>query len=196
MASCLVPDQRKVMVVRMPKCTWAGDQPSPVVWRQVTLPGEYSLASEGKRPLLVDWCYSQYYGQDRKGSTEMCFVSDANSSDWYLHALRFMWHCVWKHLTYRRHLSIWRISRQIWLSQKLFQEMKNLVITNETCILSSMKQIASRGWMHETSAQGWCTGKTQREGMGREVGGGIRMGNTCKSMADSCQWVAKPTTIL
>ena len=30
--------------------------------------------------------------------------------------------------------------------------------------------------MHETSAQGWCTGKTQRDGMGREVGGGIGMG--------------------
>ena len=44
--------------------------------------------------------------------------------------------------------------------------------------------------MHETSAQGWCTGKTQRDGMEREVGGGIRMGNTCKSMADSC--IAKP----
>ena len=25
------------------------------------------------------------------------------------------------------------------------------------------------------------------DGMGREVGGGIRMGNTCKSMADSRQ---------
>ena len=30
----------------------------------------------------------------------------------------------------------------------------------------------------------------------REVGGGIRMGNTCKSMADSCQCMAKTTTIL
>ena len=27
--------------------------------------------------------------------------------------------------------------------------------------------------------------------MGREVGAGFRMGNTCKSMADSCQCVAK-----
>ena len=45
---------------------------------------------------------------------------------------------------------------------------------------------------NETSAQGWCTGKTQRDGMGREAGGGIRMGNTCKSMADSCQCMAKP----
>ena len=34
-----------------------------------------------------------------------------------------------------------------------------------------VKQIASPGWIHETSAQGWCTGKTQRDGMGREVGG-------------------------
>ena len=66
----------------------------------------------------------------------------------------------------------------------------------ETCILSSVKQITSPGWMHETSAQGWCTGMNQRDGMGREVGGGFRMGNTCKSMADSCQCMAKTTTIL
>ena len=45
------------------------------------------------------------------------------------------------------------------------------------------------------SDQGSCTGKTQRDGMGREVGGGFRMGNTCKSMADSCQCMAKTTTI-
>ena len=46
----------------------------------------------------------------------------------------------------------------------------------ETYILSRLKQITSPGWMHETSAQGWCTGKTQRDGMGREVGGGFRWG--------------------
>ena len=50
----------------------------------------------------------------------------------------------------------------------------------ETCILSSVKQIASPGWMHETSARGGCTGMTQRDGKGKEVGGGFRMGNTCK----------------
>ena len=55
---------------------------------------------------------------------------------------------------------------------------------------------ASQGWMHETSAQGWYTGMTQRDRMRREVGGGFRMGNTCKSMADSCQCMAKTTTIL
>ena len=52
------------------------------------------------------------------------------------------------------------------------------------------------GWMHETGAQAWCTGKTQRDGVEGEVGGGIRMGNTCKSMADSFQCMTKPTTIL
>ena len=66
----------------------------------------------------------------------------------------------------------------------------------ERCILSSVKQITSPGGMHETSAQAWCTGKTQRDGVGREVGGGIEMGNTCKSMADSCQYMTKTTTIL
>ena len=40
----------------------------------------------------------------------------------------------------------------------------------ETNILSKVKQITSPGWMHETSAQGWCTGKTQRDWMRREVG--------------------------
>ena len=50
--------------------------------------------------------------------------------------------------------------------------------------------------VHETSARAWCTGKTQRDRVEREVGGGIRMGNTCKSMTDSCQCMTKPTTIL
>ena len=44
--------------------------------------------------------------------------------------------------------------------------------------------------------QGWCTGMTQRDGMGREVGRGFTMGNTCKPMANSCECMAKPTTIL
>ena len=62
----------------------------------------------------------------------------------------------------------------------------------ETCILSRVKQITSPGWMHETSARTWCTGKTQRDRVEREVEGG----NTCKSMADSRQCMTKPTTIL
>ena len=72
----------------------------------------------------------------------------------------------------------------------------NLLEKRTFCLLSSVKQTTSPGWMHETSARGWCTGKTQRDRVAREVGGGIRMGNTCKSMADSCQSMAKTTTIL
>ena len=66
----------------------------------------------------------------------------------------------------------------------------------ETCILSRVKQITSPGWMRETSARGWYTGKTQRDQVEREVGGGIRMENKCKFMADSCQGMTKATTIL
>ena len=66
----------------------------------------------------------------------------------------------------------------------------------ETCILSMVKQITSPGWMHETSARAWCTGKTQRDWVEREAGGGIRMGNTCKSMADSCQCMTRATAVL
>ena len=66
----------------------------------------------------------------------------------------------------------------------------------ETGILSRVKQITSPGRMHETSARAWCTGKTQRNRVEREEGGGIRIGNTCKSMADSCQCMTKTTTVL
>ena len=66
----------------------------------------------------------------------------------------------------------------------------------ETCILSRMKQITSPGWMRETSAQAWCTGKTQRDWVEGGGAGGIGMGNTCKSMAHSCQCMAKTTAIL
>ena len=54
----------------------------------------------------------------------------------------------------------------------------------ETCILSRVKLITSPGWMHEPSVQAWCTGKTQRDRVEREVGRGDRdgeymgMGNT------------------
>ena len=66
----------------------------------------------------------------------------------------------------------------------------------ETGILSIVKQITSPGWKHDTSARTRCTEKPQRDWVEREVGGGIEMRNTCKFMADSCQCMTKPTTIL
>ena len=61
---------------------------------------------------------------------------------------------------------------------------------------TASKHVYYLGWMHDTGVRVWCTGKTQRNRVEREVGGGIGMGNTCKSMADSCQCMTKTTTIL
>ena len=49
----------------------------------------------------------------------------------------------------------------------------------KTCKLSYVKRIASPGSMHDKGAQGWCTGMTLRDGIGRAVGGGFGMGYTC-----------------
>ena len=62
-------------------------------------------------------------------------------------------------------------------------------------ILSRVKQITSPGWMPETSTQTGCTGTTRRDRVESVVGGGIGMGNTCKSMANSYQCMTKTTTI-
>ena len=50
---------------------------------------------------------------------------------------------------------------------------------------------SSHVWMI-LDAWGWCTGTTQRDCMGREEGGGFRMGNTCIPVPDSCWYMAKP----
>ena len=57
-----------------------------------------------------------------------------------------------------------------------------------------MKQITGPGWMHETSARTWCSGRTWRERVGREVGGGIGMGKTCEPKAFSFQCMTEFTT--
>ena len=60
-------------------------------------------------------------------------------------------------------------------------------------ILSIVKQITSPGGMHETSAWTWCTGKTQRNRVEREVGGGIGMGNTEKKKKERNVTVLVPS---
>ena len=51
-------------------------------------------------------------------------------------------------------------------------------------------------WDAGDKCSAWYTGKTQMDRVEREVGGGIGMGNTCKSMADSCQYMTKSTAML
>ena len=58
----------------------------------------------------------------------------------------------------------------------------------ETCLLSYKKQIANLGSMQDTGCLGlvhW-DDPEGRDGMGREVKGGFRIGNTCTPVADSC----------
>ena len=62
----------------------------------------------------------------------------------------------------------------------------------EIRIISYMKRVASPGSMHDTGCLGLVHGTTQRDGMGREEGGGFRMGNTCIPVADSFRYLAKP----
>ena len=61
----------------------------------------------------------------------------------------------------------------------------------ETCKIY-VRRISISGLMHDTGCSGWCDGMTQRDGMGREVGGAFRMWNTCTLMVDSSQCTAKP----
>ena len=63
----------------------------------------------------------------------------------------------------------------------------------ETCILPYVKQIVSPGSMHETGCSGPVHWDDPEGWVG--VGGGFRMGDTCTPMADSCQCMAKTTTI-
>ena len=56
----------------------------------------------------------------------------------------------------------------------------------KTCMISFMKRITSPGSMHDTGCLGLVHWDDQRDGTGREEGGGFRMGNTCIPAVDSC----------
>ena len=50
------------------------------------------------------------------------------------------------------------------------------------------KTFIGSSFIHQCRIQdawGWCTGMTQRDGTGREVGGGFKMGNTYTPVVDS-----------
>jgi len=44
--------------------------------------------------------------------------------------------------------------------------------------------------------QSQCSGKIQRDRVGREMGRGLRKGDTCAPVADSCRCMAKTATVL
>ena len=49
----------------------------------------------------------------------------------------------------------------------------------ETCIISYMERVTSPGLMHDAGCLGLVHWDDQWDDMGREEGGGFRMGNTC-----------------
>ena len=59
-----------------------------------------------------------------------------------------------------------------------------------------MKQIASPGSMHETGCSGLVHWDDPEGWDGEGSGRGLRIGDTCTPMADSCQCMSKSTTIL
>ena len=56
----------------------------------------------------------------------------------------------------------------------------------ETCIIPNMNKSPVQVRCMIQDAWGWCTGMTQRDGTGREVEEGFRMGNMSTPVADSC----------
>ena len=62
-------------------------------------------------------------------------------------------------------------------------------------IAGNMVSLEIEIWIYPLSKT-FPTGKTQRDRVEREVRGGIGMGDTCISKADSCQCMTKITTIL
>ena len=56
----------------------------------------------------------------------------------------------------------------------------------ETCIISYKNESPVQVRCKIQDAWGWCTGMTQRDVMGREMGRGFRIGNTCTPVAVSC----------
>ena len=71
------------------------------------------------------------------------------------------------------------------LEISILSEISLRHIYHVTCTWNLKKKKKIQG------AQGWCTGMTLRDGMGWEVGGGLRMGDTYSPMVDSWQCMAK-----
>ena len=64
----------------------------------------------------------------------------------------------------------------------------------ETCIISYKKQITSPGSIQD--AWGWCTGMTQRDGTGREMGAGVQDGEHVYARGGFMWMCSRTNTIL
>ena len=73
---------------------------------------------------------------------------------------------------------------------------RSCVYSFEINSLSYVKRIASPGSMHDTGCSGLVHWDDPDRWDGEGEGRGFRMGNTCTTIADSYQSMAKTTTIL
>ena len=62
----------------------------------------------------------------------------------------------------------------------------------EIRIISYMKRVTSPDSRHDAGCLGLVHWDDPGDGVGREEGGGFRMGNTCIPVADSFRYLAKP----
>ena len=62
----------------------------------------------------------------------------------------------------------------------------------EIHIISYMERVTSPGSMHDTGCLGLVHWDDSEDRLGREEGGGFRMGNTCIPVVDSFRYLAKP----
>ena len=65
-----------------------------------------------------------------------------------------------------------KVFKKAYLFWTLWDKARVGCFERTACILPIVKQITSPGGMHETRARAWRTGKTQRDPVEKEVGGG------------------------
>ena len=87
-----------------------------------------------------------------------------------------------KFLCFERH-NFRKIKRKVTGWRKMFTKYPTVALYSEH--VKKLRCTILDAW-------GWCTGTTQRDDLGREEGGGFRMGNTCIPVADSFRCLAKP----
>ena len=62
----------------------------------------------------------------------------------------------------------------------------NLIAESEEELKSFVMEVKEESEKVGLKFNSWCTGMTQRDGTGKEKGGGFRMGTTCIPVVGSC----------
>ena len=79
----------------------------------------------------------------------------------------------------RRNTNNLRYAHDTTLMAESEEELKSL-------LMKVKEERQKAGLKLNIQKMGWCTGTTERDGMGREKGAGFRIRNKCIPVADSC----------